>query len=112
MTTAPFHVELDPATIVVPPPAGTLSRTVHADDDLKVVVFGFAEGEELSEHTSSKPAVILVLRGELELTLEGERITAREGAWIHMGAGVRHAVTARTAAVMLLTLLHRSAGGG
>ncbi len=87
------------------PAAGTLSRTLHQDDDVKVVVFGFAAGEELSEHTSSRPAIIQVLRGELALTLAGEPVTAREGAWIHMAAGLRHAVRARVPSVMLLTLL-------
>ena len=32
-----------------------------------------------------------------------------EGAWIHVAAGLRHAVRARTPAVMLLTLCQ---GGG
>ena len=79
MTATPFHVETDPAGFIEVPAAGTLSRTLHQDDDLRVVVFGFAEGEELSEHTSSRPAVIQVLRGELELTLAGERVTAPRG---------------------------------
>jgi len=29
-----------------------------------VVVFGFAQGEELSEHTASMPAVLHFLQGE------------------------------------------------
>ncbi len=105
--TAPFHVEPDPAGLVEVPAAGTLSRTLHQDDDVKVVVFGFAAGEELSEHTSSRPAVIQVLSGELELTLDGETVPAGAGAWIHMSAGLRHAVRALTPAVMLLTLVRR-----
>jgi quercetin dioxygenase-like cupin family protein len=108
MTSMPFHVELDPAGAIDVPPAGTLSRTLYADDDLRVVVFGFSEGEELTEHTSSRPAVIQVLRGEFELTLAGESVTAREGAWVHMEAGLRHAVVARSAAVLLLTLVGRA----
>ena len=108
MTSAPFHVEPDPADFVDVPAAGTLSRTLHADDDVRVVVFGFAEGEELTEHTSSRPAVIQVLRGELDLTLAGESVIAREGTWIHMSAGLRHAVRARTPTVMLLTLVRRN----
>ena len=101
----PFQVEPDVAGFIEIPAAGTLSRTLHADDDVKVVVFGFAAGEELSEHTASRPAVIQVIRGELELTLAGEAVTAGPGAWVHMTAGLRHAVRAVTPAVMLLTLL-------
>lgn len=110
MTPTPFHVEPDAAGFVEVPAAGTLSRTLYQDGAVKVIVFGFAEGEELSEHTASRPAIIQVLRGELELTLAGQAVTAREGAWVHMAAGLRHAVRARTPSVMLLTLL-RSAEG-
>lgn len=108
MTAPTFRVEPDPAALVEVPAAGTLSRTLHADPDVRVVVFGFAAGEELTEHTSSRPAVIQVLRGRLELTLAGEPVMAEEGFWVHMDAGLRHAVRAQTPAVMLLTLL---AGG-
>ncbi len=58
MTAPTFHAEADPSSFVAPPESGTLSRTLHSDDDVRVVVFGFAEGEELTEHTSSRPAVI------------------------------------------------------
>lgn len=110
MTSMPFHVESDPTAFVEIPAAGTISRTLHADDDVRVVVFGFAEGEELTEHTSSRPAVIQVLSGELALTLAGQDVAAGEGAWIHMSAGLRHAVRARTPSIMLLTLLMRAEG--
>ena len=107
--TPPFHVEPDPARVVEVPAAGTLSRTMHQDDDVKVVVFGFAQGEELSEHTASRPALIQVLSGELELTLGGETVHAGTGSWIHMSAGLRHAVLALSPSVMLLTLVRRGA---
>ncbi|MCC7076906.1 MAG: cupin domain-containing protein [Acidimicrobiia bacterium] len=87
------------------PAAGTLSRTLYKDDDMKVVVFAFDSGEELSEHTSSSPAVIQVLRGHLRLTLDGEVVEAASGSWVHMTAGLRHAVRAAEPTVMLLTLL-------
>lgn len=105
MSTAPFHAEADMAGIIDIPDAGTLSRTVLDADGVRVVIFGFAEGEELTEHTSTRPALIQVLRGSAEVTLSGEPFDAPEGSWIHMTAGVRHAVRARTPAVMLLTLL-------
>lgn len=103
--TPPFHVEPDPAAFIEVPAAGILSRTMHHDDDVKVVVFGFAAGEELSEHTASRPALIQVLSGELELTLDGQTIRADAGSWAHMSAGLRHAVRAVSPSVMLLTLV-------
>src|SRR5262249_5536837 len=53
----------------LPAPAeGILSRTLCADDRLKVVGFGFAAGEELSEHTAQTPAVMHFGSGEASPT--------------------------------------------
>ena len=54
---------------VLPPDKGVLSSTLYSDDRLKAVAFGFAQGEELSEHTASMPAVLHFLQGEAKLTL-------------------------------------------
>jgi quercetin dioxygenase-like cupin family protein len=87
-----------------PPEAGILSQTLSEDSGAKVVLFGFAPGEELSEHTSSRAATIHVLSGDVELTLDGERNDAGPGAWVHMAPGLPHALRARAPSVMLLTL--------
>ena len=68
MTTTSTHFS-DLAKEVQPPDKGILSRTLFNDDRLKAVVFGFAQGEELSEHTASMPAVLHFLQGEAKLTL-------------------------------------------
>jgi quercetin dioxygenase-like cupin family protein len=90
---------------VEPPPDGTLSRTLHQDERLKAVLFGFAAGQELSEHTASTPAIMHFLKGEATVTLGDERTEVRPGAWIHMTAGLPHSIHARTPVVMLLLLL-------
>ena len=95
----------DLATEVTPPDDGTLSRTLHNDDDTKVVLFGFAVGEELSEHTASMPAIIQIISGEASLTIGGEAVSGKPGTWIHMPAKMPHSVKAQTPVVMLLTLL-------
>jgi hypothetical protein len=48
----PYTFFADLAAKVQPPSDGTLSRTLYQDDRLKVVLFGFAAGQELSEHTA------------------------------------------------------------
>jgi quercetin dioxygenase-like cupin family protein len=63
----------DLAKEVQPPDKGVLSRTLYNDDRLKAVAFGFAEGEELSEHTASMPAVPQFPQGEAKLTLGDDR---------------------------------------
>ena len=90
-----------------PPADGILSRTLYQDEHVKAVVFGFGAGQELSEHTSSRPAVLQVLQGEATLTLGDDTIEARPGTFVHMPAGLRHAIRAKAPAVLLLLLLKR-----
>ena len=54
--TAPYTHILDLAKEAEPPADGILSKTIYQDDQIKAVVFGFGQGQELSEHTASKPA--------------------------------------------------------
>lgn len=95
----------DLAKEVQPPDKGILSRTLFNDDRLKVVVFGFAQGEELSEHTASMQAILHFLQGEATVTLGDDRHEAKVGTWIHMPTGLRHIIQARTPVVMMLMLL-------
>ncbi len=96
---------LDLANEVQPPDKGILSRTLFSDDRLKAVAFGVAEGEELSEHTASMPAVLHFLQGEARLTLGDDTLEARPGTWVHMPKGMRHSIQAKTPVAMLLLLL-------
>jgi quercetin dioxygenase-like cupin family protein len=90
---------------VQPPAKGILSRTLFNDDRLKAVLFGFAQGEELSEHTASMPAALHFLRGEARLTLGDDTLEAKPGTWSHMAKGLRHSIQAQTPVVMLLLLM-------
>jgi len=82
-----------------------VSRTIYGDSDLKGTLFGFAAGQELSEHTASRPAVLHFLAGEAQLTLAEDELDARPGTWVHMPAHLPHSIMARTEVVMLLFLL-------
>jgi quercetin dioxygenase-like cupin family protein len=93
----------DPANI---PAEGILSRTIYKDEQMKAVLFGFAQGEELSEHTASMPAIIQILSGEARLTLEADTIEASPGAWVHMPAKMPHSLYAKTPVIMLLLMLN------
>lgn len=87
------------------PSDGTLSRTIYSDTSVKVVLFGFDTGQELSEHTASRPALLQIVRGEARLTLGSDARDVHPGCWVHMPAGLAHSVLALTPLVMLLTLL-------
>lgn len=82
-----------------------VSRTVYKDDGLRVILFGFAPGETLSEHTSSFPAILHFLEGEAAVTLGTEPIAAQPGTWVHMPAHLPHSIEAQTPVKMLLLML-------
>ncbi len=92
------------ADVLEIPKDGILSRTIHRDDHAKVVLFGFAGGQELSQHTAAVPAMIQIVRGEVRLTLDGEEKELCGGSWVFMQANLPHAVYAKSDAVMLLTM--------
>lgn len=98
---------VDLAQEVQPPGDGILTRTLFNDDDVKAVIFGFASGEELSEHTASMPAILHFLEGEAKLTLGDDPVEARPGTWVHMPAEMKHSVRAESPTVMLLLLLKK-----
>lgn len=91
------------------PPDSILSRTIHDDEQVKAVLFGFAAGQSLSEHTASVPAILHFIQGEADLTLGGEQSSAQPGTWVHMPARLAHSITARTPVVMLLLMLKKGA---
>ncbi len=86
-------------------PDSIISRTIYQDERMKAIVFGFAPGQELSEHTASRPAVLHILAGEADLTVGGDAWAAGPGDWTHMQPNLPHSVHAKTEVVMLLLML-------
>jgi quercetin dioxygenase-like cupin family protein len=97
----------DLANEVEPPDDGILTRTLYNDDNVKAVIFGFGQGEELSEHTASTPAILQFIQGEAILTLGNETVEAQPGTWIHMAPNLKHSVQTKTPVIMLLLLLKK-----
>ena len=69
------------------------------------MIFGFAQGEELSEHTASMPAILQFIKGEATVTLGDDKHEAKAGTWVHMPTGQRHSIQAKTPVVMVLLLM-------
>lgn len=86
------------------PPDTIISRTLYADERLKAILFGFAAGQELSEHTASRPAILHILQGEADLTVGDARYSAGPHTWVYMQPHVPHSITARTPVIMLLLM--------
>ena len=87
------------------PSDSIISRTVYSDEAVKAVLFGFAAGQELSEHTASSPAILHFVKGEARLTLGGDSMEAGAGTWAHVPPNLPHSILAKTPVVMLLLLL-------
>jgi quercetin dioxygenase-like cupin family protein len=92
------------------PTDGITSRAIHNSEDTRVVIFAFDQGQELSEHTASMPAILHVLQGEAVLTFGEESREAGPGSWAYMPAHLPHSVVAKTPVILLLTL-QKSAKG-
>jgi len=82
---------------------GIVSRTLLRTPTSRVVLFGFAAGQELTEHTSTQHAVIQILSGECEFSLAGKAHAAKAGDLIYMPPNLPHAVKATRQFSMLLT---------
>ena len=87
------------------PARGILSQTLSNEDGIELVMFAFAPGERLSEHTSARPAIIHILAGQADLTVGVDTYEGTAGTWLRMPADTRHSVVARTGLVMALYLL-------
>lgn len=87
------------------PDDSILSRTFYKDDRLNAVLFSFAAGEELSEHTSAFPAILHFLSGRARVKLGPDETTVEAGAWARMAPQLPHTIIAETPVVMLLLMM-------
>ncbi len=88
---------------------GIVSKTMVDEPFAKVILFGFAAGQSLSEHTSSMPAIIHILSGRGKVLLGSEWHEAGPGSWYFMPPGLNHAIRADEDTVMLLTMFRSAA---
>ncbi len=95
----------DVAQEIQMPEKGILSQTLLQREAVKVVLFAFAAGEELSEHTASRPAILHVLDGGFEVQLGEARHDCEAGAWMYMPAGLPHSLKAKSPSRLMLYLL-------
>jgi quercetin dioxygenase-like cupin family protein len=95
----------DLAAEASPPKRGIHSQTLSKADGVEVVLFAMAAGEQLSEHTSARPAIVHVLSGEGDLVVAGDSHSLRPGAWLRMAPRTAHAIVATGSLVFALYLL-------
>lgn len=85
-------------------PQSIVSRTILNTNQSRVTLFGFAEGQELTEHTSTSAALVQILSGECDFALDGKWQRLRAGNLIYMPPNLPHALKAPVQFSMLLTL--------
>lgn len=82
---------------------GIVSRAVLTAPGLRLTLFHFAAGQELSEHTSKARALVQVLSGTCLFSFGGTTRLLKPGDLLHLPPGAPHAVSATEPFSMLLT---------
>ena len=82
-----------------------VSREILKGAKGTVTVFAFDEGQGLSEHTAPFDALVYVIDGEAQVTIDGAPLTVRQGELVLMPAHRPHALHAATQFKMLLTMI-------
>src|SRR5262245_10662660 len=93
------------AELVAPAVGGVVSRLLAKTPGGNVTLFAFDDGQGLEEHTSPFDALVLLLEGEMELTIGGKAVAALPATVVRMPGGVPHALKAIRTSRMLLVML-------
>jgi quercetin dioxygenase-like cupin family protein len=92
-------------TLITPTTGGIASRVLARTSGGNVTLFAFDAGQGLEEHTSPFDALVLVLEGDLHLTIGGAEAKALPGTIVRMPGGIPHALQAGQPSRMLLIML-------
>jgi len=85
-----------------------VSKTLAQNSYVSVTLFAFSKGEEISSHDSTGDAMVLVLEGTGQFTVDGAEYVLGAGESIIMPAKKPHAVFAKESFKMLLTVVFPS----
>jgi quercetin dioxygenase-like cupin family protein len=86
-------------------PGAVVSRTILDKKTGTVTLFAFDEGQGLSEHTAPFDAMVQVIDGEGEISIESQPHLVKTGEMILMPANHPHAVRAGHRFKMLLVMI-------
>ncbi|OHE85858.1 MAG: hypothetical protein A3G75_09675 [Verrucomicrobia bacterium RIFCSPLOWO2_12_FULL_64_8] len=88
--------------------AGIVSRTLLDEDGVRMTLFTFTAGQQLTEHATPARALVQILSGACEFSLAGKPTALRAGDFLHMPPGLPHAVLATEAFSMLLVTIREN----
>ena len=81
-----------------------VSREIIRKPSGTMTIFAFDQDEGLTEHTAPFDALVYILEGEAEISIDKKPYIVQSGEMIIMPAGRPHALRALTKFKMLLTL--------
>ena len=101
----PVAERVRPLDLIAYQEGAVVSRTLLKRPTGTVTLFAFDQGQGLSEHSAPFDALVHVLDGEADIVISGQAHHLSAGEMIVMPAHQPHALTARTAFKMLLTMI-------
>jgi len=96
---------LNPADLVGYQDGSVVSRTIIDKNAGTLTLFAFDEGQGLSEHAAPFDALVSLLDGEAEITIDGKANYLKEGQMIIMPANIPHALKAIKKFKMMLVMI-------
>ncbi|GEO69681.1 cupin domain-containing protein [Levilactobacillus acidifarinae] len=81
------------------------SRTLVQRDDLGMTLFSVATDQEIGGHSATGDAMVNILSGEAEITIESQTYTVKAGESIVIPANARHSLYAVKGFQMLLVVV-------
>jgi len=92
-------------SLVTAAPGQIVSRTLIQNRSVSMTLFAFSQGEEISTHDSAGDAMVTVLEGAGQFTVDGKEYLCHAGETLVMPANKPHSVFAPEAFKMLLTVV-------
>ena len=86
-------------------PGSVVSKTLVDKPGGTITLFAFDRGQGLSEHTAPFDALVMVLDGEVEVTISGRPHPVKTGDLIIMPANAPHALKAIQKFKMMLVMI-------
>ena len=82
-----------------------VSKTLTQNLTVSITLFAFAKGEEISSHDSDGDAMVVVLEGTGQFTIDGVVYECKTGETLIMPAKKPHSVYAKENFKMMLTVI-------
>lgn len=100
-----FSKVLEMASLVDYQEGTVVSRTLAQGRPISVTLFAFDKGEEISTHSAGGDALVYIMDGSAEVTINGEKYKVGKGETIVMPANIPHGLEAIERFKMLLIVV-------